>query len=316
MGIKSTDLYIQEAFIAALDDLRKNEYLLKDMMSDVVEDELLNEKYGQEELNKLKLFLGKEITIGQAYRLDNASIPGVGIEISGGSEVVNKTGDQLSDGYEAEYQAVEYFDGAISDNANSYFNLNALEFEPSTGKIVINKIIPLFEGMLVVDEKSHKTYPIILVTDENTCYIEAGNVLDLNNFTIRPPEKRYKNIRKNMIFQESVKLTLATTNFAELIYLYNITMYILGRYKADLFETKNFRVSTIQYGPIYHLTEDPNIVFARDINISGQVTHSFIAYTQKNLLGSRSKLKIDKMTKTPSSYIPDAKKQGWESPED
>lgn len=317
MAIKASDIYVQECLLIALDDIRKNSYLMNDIMSDVVDDPILNEKFGQEEVNKLKLFLSKEISIGQIHNTNAASVPGIGIEIQGGSENTSSTGDPLADGYKQEYEEVEYFEGVINDNDKTYRNLTALSYEPSTGKISINQNIQLFEGMIVIDEQSHKEYPIILVDDDTTFYIEASSTPNLNNFTIKPPKKRYKNIRKRMIFNESIKLTLATTSAAELIYLYNTVIYILGRYKLELFETRNFRVSTINYGPIYEILADTgNRIFARDINMNGQVTHTFIAYTDKNLLGSKPRLTINGMTKTPDNYLQDAKKQGWESPED
>jgi hypothetical protein len=318
MGIKATDLYIQTALELALEDIRKNEFLIRDMLEDVLCDPMLNQKYGEKEVNKMSVFLKQKIAVGIEYRLDMASMPAIAISINGGSEIAGSTGVPLSDGYDVKTVTADKLGGAAQVKQAVYGPLCAESYDKASGKLILPESLDLFDDMYVYDVINKKDYPIQLIVSGVEFYLEAGSNPDLNNFEIRSPRMKYIHTKRHSFFNEEIKITCMATDGVETIYLYMLVMYILGRYKLNLFETRNFRVSTIRYSPIYKTFGDDNSnnIYQRDIIISGQVTHSYIESTKNMVMGSHGELLIDKMPETPSALQAQAQEQIWMSPKD
>src|SRR5579863_831791 len=100
--IKATDLIFMEVVKYLIKDIRKNRFLVKDMLKDVTEDPLLKFLYGEKEVVKYNAFLDKEIQINLEHAIDSTKLPAIGIRVGGGQELTNSTGDVLGDGYRAE----------------------------------------------------------------------------------------------------------------------------------------------------------------------------------------------------------------------
>lgn len=318
--IKSTDLYMKAFIDFILEDIRENEFLVDDILSDVTEDPFLNEVYGQKEVEKFKRFLKKDIVVNLEQNIDLAQLPCIAIEIGGGTEDTSKTGDALSDGYRQETEDVLTLQGALfSPTQVKAGPTTPILYDQDTGTVTFASNVDLskvYEGMVIYNTISKRSYPIQLVLNANEVLIEEGTPADFNNVIITVKPQSIKHIRRFIPFYEDVTFKVSATSAVECLYLYMLVVYMIGRHKFNFFENKNYKISTIRYTPLMRILDNPNVVYERQISLSGKVEMSFIEATSLPVVGLNPALKIAGMTKTPAAFAGQAKAQGWESPED
>lgn len=316
--IRATDLYFVRVIELMIDDLRQNKHLVKDIVSDVVSDPILSKHYGIKEVQQFEKFLSKEIQVNVEYSIDVAKLPAIAIRIGGGVEDTSPTGDVLSDGYGQEIVNPNSLNGVMISPRIVVGPITAISYDKNSGKIVVPDTVNLgkvYAGMHLYDEVNQKSYEIILVDSDTSFYIapKIKDKINLNNFTIRSPhpDKAY-NIRRYWMARETVTLTCLSVEPAEVIYLYQMLLYLIGRHRLEYFEGVNFRVATVQYGPLQRMMEDPNIIFGREITLTGSVLHTYIERTVRPIEGITSKPYIADMGPTLGGvWEAYTKNQGW-----
>ena len=277
---------------------------------------LLKDIYGQKEVDKFAQFLKKEIRINVEHLIDLAHMPSIAIKINGGTELASR--DALGDGYISEKVEPSSLLGVTPIQPIQAGPFSALAYDKVTGKLTVdnNLFAKVYDSMIIYDETNNKKYPISLVQDDNTLFIDPGSELNANNLTVRLATTQVAHTRKYFFTQEDITLTMMATSQAETIYLYSIVMYMLGRYRIQLFDNANFRATTIRYTPIERVMDDPQNIYSREIVMTGEVTHDFIVSTAPLVQGIGTRVDISDMPATPQSILPQVKAQGWESPED
>lgn len=316
--IRATDLYMTRAIQLMLKDLRKNRFLVDDVLCDVTTDPMLKDLYGKKEVEKFNLLVDKEIQVNVEHAIDMAKLPAIAIRVGGGTEDTSRTGDALSDGFRSEKVDTRTLGGIYVTPRIIIGPTTPEAFDSTTGKIVFPEGISLsrvFDGMNVYDEVNKQAYPIVTVMDDYTLFIEPGKKPNLNGMTIRGKEETASHTRKEFFANENVTFICCAVDPVEVIYLYQMLMYLIGRHRLNFFETKNFRTTVVQYTPIYKLTDDPNFVFARDITLSGTVEHSYIESTNRPIDGMSNDVRISDM-KSPTAIIQQVSGQGWSGQED
>lgn len=316
--IKATDLYFAQIIKLMIQDLRKNRFLINDILSDVTSDPILKELYGQKEVEKFNLLVDKDIQINVEHAIDVSKFPAIAIRVGGGSEETGRTGDALGDGFYSESVKSNTLGGVFKTPRIMLGPVTPESFDYITGKMVFTDNVSLasvFDGMLVYDELNKKEYPIITVMDNSTLFIEPGLRPNLTNMTIRSATQTAIHTRRNYFTSEQVTLICAAVDPVDVIYLYQILMYQIGRHRVPLLEGKNFKNGTLSYTPIYKLTDDPNIIYAREITLNGIVEHSYIENTQRPIDGLAHDLRINN-EKTPDAIVPIVSNQGWSSEND
>jgi hypothetical protein len=135
--------------------------------------------------------------------------------------------------------------------------------------------------------------------------------------TIQRDPNSYANIRRSMWVWETHGLELMATDGTDLIYLFSIVMYILNRYKKQLWDARNFAVSTLSYSPMYRVTPegDPNNVYGREITVRGRVEYSWIESTGPLIGGMNLDLQIADM-QSPAAVLPEVEGNIWKGEED
>lgn len=316
--IRSSDLYMVQALQYMLADLRRNKHLIKDILSDVVTDPLLARIYGAKEVEKFERFLKKHIQINMEYLLDAARLPAIAVRIGGGVEDVSSTGDVLSDGYDSEPVAANTLEGVMPGPRIIVGPFTAISYDSKTGKVTVPDTVSLaavFSGMFLYDEVNQKAYEIILVDSDVTFYLKPKikDKINLNQCTIRAPHPdKAMHTRRYWQARENITLTCLAVDPVEVIYLYQLVLYLIGRHRIELFEGANYRVATISYGPLQRMMEDPNIIFGREINLTGVVTHSYIEKTARPIDGITSKPYVADMGPTLGAvWDSQVKAQGW-----
>lgn len=316
--IRATDLYMARAVEIILEDIRKNRYLVYDILGGVIDDPILKDIYGHREVEKLNQFINKEVQVSLEYNMNMAKLPAIGIRVGGGTEYFGSTGDALSYGFRTEVVELDNPRGAPSLPQVILGPLTPENYDPITGKITFSDDVSLekvFDGMQVYDEINQKAYPIIALLDNQSILIEPNQTPNLDGMTIRTRKNKVTAIRKEFFVNETVTFVCVAQSPVEAVYLYQILLYGIGRNRLRLFESKNFKASSIQYSQLYKLTDDPMLTFAREITMTGIVEHSFIESTGFILDGVGHGVKIAG-SETPSDMLEQVKLQGWQGEND
>lgn len=324
--ISATETIILTALRVALNDLRRNDFLIDDIMCQFKTDKYLKNAYANQ-TDRMKDFLKRQINVSSNERLpDYAKLPAIVLNIGDGVEDQSKQG--LGDSPIFEDVSVDALQGAIKDPPNLILGPTTPEsYDSNTGVLTFTDALPnnVFEGQLVNDTINNKSYVITLVLDQFSVEISTGLKANFTNMTISPQFPKYKNLVNTIWFYETYKISCFSTDPNELLFLYSIVLYILGRYKKTLLEARNFEITTHSYSQVYNPLppgESSNLLWARDITIRGRVAHTFIQSTSPAIEGLGTELLIDPTggnaafntpsVTPPGTYNPQVKDQGWE----
>ena len=326
MSVSQTDAVILSAFRVGLADIRRNQYLIDDIMSQFSSDPYLKEAWGQQQIDRMKSFVAKQkINIMMETKLpDTSKLPAIIVKIGGGTEDPQKQGLGDSDHYENIQPATTQ--GIFPSQLIVLGPVTPISYDSVSGQISFDPSVDLtavFEGQFVFDEVNKQLYEILVVLDDHTIMIDSGLKPNLQGMTIRPQSNLVRNTLKSIWCYENFTLTCISTEPNELMFLYSLVIYILGRYKKNLFEARNFQISTMSYSEIYlpNPGDETNILFARDVSLRGRVEHSFISSTDEMITGISPTLyveaddkdgaPIEPDTTTPALYNTQVSNQNW-----
>jgi hypothetical protein len=328
MSIPQTDAIIISAIRIGLADIRRNEFLVNDIMSQFVTDPYLKDSWGKQQIDAFKAFLqNTKINIVMETRLpDTSKLPAIVVKIGGGQEDQQKEG--LGDSPHYNNIRPASTEGIFPDKLITVGPVTPISFDSDSGMITFDPSVDLsdvFEGQYVFDEVNKKAYTIQFVMDSSNIMIDSGLRPNLQNMTIRPQSNSVRNTNKSIWFWENYTFTCISTEPNELMFLYSLMMYISIRYKKSLFEARGFEVSTLSYSEVYapNPSDDTNILFGRDIMIRGRVEHAAIEATHELITGINTKILIDPTndggidtpqdpTITPAGILPQVEKQQWQ----
>lgn len=322
--IFQADLLFYTALKAGLIDIRKNKFLIDDAYSNLLTDPLLASLYGQKEIENFRAFLDKKIDVYTEHRFpDQAKFPCIVIKLGGGQEDAPK--DALGDSYQQENVDAGSLGGLFPSPRILAGPITPIEYDSMTGQVTFGDDVNLtisnvFEGQYVYDEVNQQSYQIALVIDDSNLLLEPGSKPNLTGITIRPSQNQVGHTVRSIWAWETHTLTMLATTANEVLYLWTLVMYILGRYKKTLFDARNFAVSTVTYSEIYRASPDgdPNNLFGRDVSVRGRVEHSVIESTSQLIDGLSLELDIADMI-SPAGVLPVVERQGWKGegdPED
>ena len=87
MSLFQGDTIIKTAIELAVEDIRKNPWIIQDIFSDFVDNPILNQKYGQKEIDRAKEWiLNNKINFYMKNRLDNEEFPCITISMGNSEE--------------------------------------------------------------------------------------------------------------------------------------------------------------------------------------------------------------------------------------
>jgi hypothetical protein len=272
-GIFQSDVIIRTALIRALDDVRKNPWLLDFAFASLVDDELTNQEYGAAELEKAKeWFLGTEIPVAMAYRLDQITTPLIAISLEDSSEGATTLGDVHSSPTE-DVEASEI----LLDPAPILPSFTPKSYTASTGTVVLPDSLDtsrVFPGMLLFDTVSNRGYVIADVLDSTSFTIQAGTKANFKNAVVAPASSFAIARLESVEEREAYRIDLYVSgNSAHLLYLYAILKFCLYRYKQELFEGRGFERSQVTSTGVrlFQGKQAPEVIFTRTFTLTGFV---------------------------------------------
>lgn len=315
-GIMQDDMIIYTAIVTALEDVKANPWYINDIANQILTDPLLDKNYGAQEVEKFKDFLKKKFYVSVTHQIKDAKFPAISIALGAGSEDQAKAA--LGDSFEQTTIGADALGASASKPRIIVGPTTPTSYDSLTGSMTFPETASLdsvyADSMVVFDEVNSKAYPILLVMDASNLMIEEGSQPNLTGCTIRPASNNYVQLRKTLFFYNNYEIGVHAINGTELMYLFQIMMFVLLKYKKTLFEARGLEITTLNYGPVERFgpggDNDANVIWSRTIQLRGRIGMSWPDSTDPGIMGTSPTLRIADM-KTPLSVLPVVELQGW-----
>jgi hypothetical protein len=279
MAIGQGDVFFRRIIDLVMEDIRKNPWLVDDILSDFITDPMLSTIYGQKEIENAKKWLkDNEISVFLPHRMDMEKLPCFTISIGSNSEdrALATMGDltPFIETYEPSQvgKAIQYIIPPFS--YTSYTQATGTFIVPSTVDLTV-----IQPGMVVVDPSIGVGY---VVTEKvvNGFKIAENTVVTATQIGILPQYRIFKARRERATFQERITIGCHVHGDPNsLLWLYSFMMYGLLRYREGVLESRNFQISNLETSDMIrnpHFEGMGENVYSRFITISGQVENTWV----------------------------------------
>ena len=286
MAIWQGDVFFRRIIELTLKDIKKESWLVDDILSDFITDPMLSGIYGQKEIENAKKWIkDNEISIFLPHRMDMEKMPCVTIAI--GSNVEDKSLARLAD----QTPFVETYE--VSDIGRTiqfiqkpftYISYDQPKGYCQTPPEVDLSIIQA--GMVAIDPTTGGGWAIV-DKDAGGFFIAAGTAVTATKIGILPQYRIFRARREIATFQEQVTIGCHVHGDPNaLLWLYSIMMYGLLRYREGVLESRNFQLSNIQTTDMIRNDAFQNIgenVYSRFITITGQVENTWVKAPKRTI---------------------------------
>jgi len=279
MALFQGDVIIKTAIELAIEDIKKDPWLIDDIFSDFINNPILKYKYGQKEINRAKEWvLNNKINFYMKYRVDNMDFPAISISMGNSNE--DKSLATLAD----QSVCVEELDPCEINKPIAYIvkPFNVVSYDKNTGIVEAPEgtvgLEFVSKDMVAVDPETGNGFIINEKAGDNGFSIAAGSDLDVSQLAIVPKYQIYRARRERIISQESYNIGChAHGDPSTLIFLFALTKYALLRYREGLLESNNFQLGTLQCTDmIKNEAFGSDNVYSRFITLSGQVEEDWL----------------------------------------
>lgn len=278
-GIFQGDILIKTVIELALQDMRQNSWVIEDVFRSLVENPILNWKYGLKEVTRAKEFiLNNNIPVYMRHRVDKQEFPCITISI--GSSQEDKSLATLGD---LSHIVESYSPDEIGKSIKYIIPpFQPTSYDSTTGIIEapdsVENIEYVAEGMIAVDPETGQGFFVIEKAGTNGFRIAAGSTLTGTKVAIVPRYALYRARRERAISQETYNIGChAEGDPSTLIFLHGVVKYALFRYREGLLEHNNFQLSKLSSTDLLK-NESFGVenIYSRWITIAGQVEESWI----------------------------------------
>lgn len=281
MGIVQSDLLIRVAILKVIEEIKKNPWLIEDVLADLLEDPLLKEIYGAKEISNAKeWFLNNKVEVYLKYRMDQIQTPCISISLGSSSEDDSQStlADQSVYVEELEPDQIDKpIPYILKPIGNLIYNkdLGILEFPSDVN------LIPVSPGMLILDPKTGNAYIIEGKAGNNGLKIKDNPKLKANQYGIIPQYRVWKARRERAGFRESYSIGCHVHgDTAPLLWLHSVVLYGLLRYRESLFEARGLQISSLKSTDFVQRAafsqEAGENIYSRYIILDGLVENSWI----------------------------------------
>jgi len=287
MGISQTDTLLRTAISAFLDDLRSNTWLFSDIFSDFTTNPYLKDVYKGQIKAATEWFLNNKIEVVLGFILPTTKLPCVTIIIGESPEMpAEKTmGDASTQSLILQPgqigKPIPYVISPVVPTSYTQ-GTGTLIFPPNTPGLI--NVVP---GQVVFNPANGVGFTITSVIPGGVT-ITAGTPLDMSQVAICCEYLFYKaNIEHIWMNGNFDIICTAHGDPSVVIWLHDIVLYGLLRYKESLFEAFNLSQTVMNSGPlaINHdlSTEGGEFAWERTIRINGKIEQTFIKSPRRYL---------------------------------
>lgn len=322
IGIHQGDVIVRTGIMAAIEDLRANDWLLDDCFNSLPNDMLTKEAYGQNEVDRAKQwFRSTKIPVMMSTAIVDASFPIITMSVVDSAEAETTIGDThyvpeqdddrtwpaLTPIFEAFYVPPGATSFAAPANGFPYELPVTLDGNPAT--ITVNSgdlapgtlIVPpgvsaalvLAPGMQIIDREG-VAHEILTVIDDSTVTINPVTA-DFSKTVIKGKPPSSITIIGSVKHKETYAVGCHVQGEqTHLIYLHTILVFCLYRYKKRLFEARGFERHVITSSDFRRNEQfDPELTFSRHLNLTGYVPQVWPEETNAKITAVESLTVVD-----------------------
>jgi len=285
MALFQGDVIIRSCIQLAIDDLKKEPWLITDIFSDFIENPILKQKYGMKEIERAQEWIkNNKINYYMKHRIDNEEFPAITISMGNSDE--DKSLATLGDNS----ICIDELDPCDIGKPIAFIvkPFNIVSYDQSTGIVELPANTIGYQyvgaGMLAVDPKTGNGWIISGKAGTNGFSIAAGTELNINQLAVVPQYQAYRARRERIISQEQYNIGChAHGDPANLLFLFYLVKYALLRYREGLLEYNNFQLSNLSCTDmIKNDAFNADNVYSRYIILSGQVEESWVKTPFRN----------------------------------
>jgi hypothetical protein len=318
-GIFQGDILIKTAIELGMDDMRKNPWLLDHLLSDLTHIKYVSDKYGKKQVDAFKeWFLNGNVDIYMRGIRDKDRLPCVTISVDASNEKVDMKfmADQSTESTILLPKTV----GKTIPYVIQPFTPTG--YDQETGAISVDESVNLAliaPGMIVVNPVNGQGFPIEGLEVE-TILIAAGTAFEASQLGVLPKHIFYKARIEHTFFQETYTVgCYAHGDPQNTIWLHNIVLYSLLRYRESLLEANGFAESVINNAPLMPNSNwtgpGAEDAWMRTITLSGQVENSWVKSPRRFIENVVPTFQIISNLNTPE-FVNSTSPQVWTTVED
>lgn len=293
-----------------IEDMRASPWLLDDIFSDFSSNPYLKKKYATQIQNAKDWFKSNTIHIEMGYVNDGVELPRISIVL--GDQPQDLSMSTMGD---ASTESVVLLPTQIDKPIPFIVKpFTPVAFDQSTGTIEVpanlkgfNKVV---SGQIVVNTTTGKGFVIEDIMD-NIILIESDIDIGAGLIAIVPKFSYYE-AKVEHIWQTANYQIICTggSDVQQAIWLHDIALYSLMRYKEGMLEALGLSESVINSGKLRQnseMTDGGQVVWERPITITGKIEQSFIKAPHRLLETAEF---IDT---NPNNTCPPPDSSGWTS---
>jgi hypothetical protein len=279
MGLYQSDVAIKTAIELTLEDMRKSPWLLDDIFSDFTKNPYLQKKYQTQIKNVKDWFCNNKIYVEMGYVTDGVQLPRISIVLGD-----QKEAEPMKTMGDASVDSVMLLPTTINQPIPFVVKpFTPVSYDAPSGALEVpdglkgfNKVV---SGQIVVNISSGKGF-IIDDLMGDTILLAPGSVIGSGQLAVVPKFGYYEAKIEHTWLNSSYQIICTAMGDAQtLIWLHDIVLYGLFRYRQGLIEDLGLYESLINSGPLTNnpdMTDNGQIAWERTITISGKTEATFI----------------------------------------
>jgi hypothetical protein len=280
LSIFQGDMTILTAIELGIEDMRKNEWLVDDMLSDLRANVYLRQKFGQKQIDACKeWFRNTGIDVYMRPRDDKDRLPCVTIEMGSSNEKPEMK--HLADlSAHKKILLPNEIDKPIPYVVRPFI---PTDYDQQTGLLGVPDTVNLVNvapGMVLVDPAKGIGY-IIQGIGDGGILLEPNQSIDATQLGILPQYQYYETRVEHAFFEETYAIRChAHGDVQTTLWLWSIVKYAILRYKQSLLEAQGFAETVLTSGPPEAneewTTPGGEKAFTRSLVITGQVEDTWL----------------------------------------
>lgn len=279
MAIFQSDLSIKTAIELGLEDIRKNPWLIEDILGDLLTNPYLREKYGENQIESCKeWFRNNQVDVYMDLRKDRDRFPCVTINL-GSSQEKDEMKHMADQSTETVVLLPNQINKPIPFVVKPFVHTG---YNAATGEVSVPASVDLSnvaQEMILVDPSTGQGYQILDIADG--IIIEDGLTITATQFAVVPKNQFYKARVEHTFFQETYTIGCHVHGDPQaLLWLHSIVLYSLLRYREGLLEANGFTQSSVSSSDLMsnalYSAPSGEEVWTRVITLTGMVENSWI----------------------------------------
>src|ERR1035437_4659795 len=249
MSLFLGDIRIKTMLELGLEDIKKNDWLLDDILGDTISNPYLKERYGSQIESCRQWLQNNRVNILLSARDDKVEFPCIVIEIGESKEKL-----EMKHMGDLSTESVRLLPNNINKPIAYVIKPLSGSYDPTSGAFTFGSPVELqtvVSGMILVDPATGNGYVIQSITALNQVNLLTSLTIPSGVYGIIPQYQYYETKIGHSFFQEPYKITCHALDQQTLLWLHSIAVYSLLRYRQALLEKDGYAESFISSSGMY-----------------------------------------------------------------